>query len=154
LVEFGDYQCPHCAAAQPVIREIKKKFGRDLKFVFRHFPLSNAHPLALPAAIAAEAAARQKKFWPMHELIFENQAVLSEYALLEIAKELGLNMTQFKMDLQDASIPEKIEQHFESGVRSGVNGTPTFFINGVRHSGGYDYASLFRGIEMAMQETA
>jgi len=152
LVEYGDYQCPHCAAAHPVVKEIKNAFGKDLKFVFRHFPLSTVHPMALPAAIAAEAADRQQRFWLMHDLIYENQEQLSEYALLEYAKALRLNMATFRMDLQDASLAEKVESHFESGVRSGVNGTPSFFINGYKYNGTYDYDSLFGAIEMMMNE--
>ena|SRR2546423_7611357 len=147
LVEYGDYQCPHCGAAHPVIKEIQKNFSRKLRFVFRHFPLSNVHELALPAAIAAEAAGRQHRFWEMHNMIFDHQPELSEFAFSEFAQELGLNMPAFRMDLQDHAIVEKVESDFESGVRSGVNGTPSFFINGSKYNGGYDYASLASSIE-------
>jgi protein-disulfide isomerase len=121
--------------------------------VYRHFPLSEIHPYAFPAAIAAEAAARQRHFWAMHDMIFENQSVLSEYALIEFATTLRLNMTTFKADLQDPALAEKVESHFESGVRSGVNGTPSFFINGFKYNGGYDFDSLSRAIQMSMHHT-
>jgi protein-disulfide isomerase len=147
LVEYGDYQCPHCGAAHPVVRQIQKKFGRHLKFVFRHFPLSNVHEYALPAAIAAEAAARQDKFWQMHDIIFENQSLLSDQAFIEFALAIGLNIPAFRMDVMDEALAEKIETNFESGVRSGVNGTPSFFINGMKYNGSFDYAPLSEILE-------
>jgi protein-disulfide isomerase len=153
LVEYGDYQCPHCGAAYPVTKELINTYGDDMAFVFRHFPLTQIHPMAFPAALAAEAAGRQRQFWGMHDLIFENQLQLSENALLEFARTLHLNMTVFRQDLQDPALGEKIEAHFESGVRSGVNGTPSFFINGVKYNGSHDYNSLAGTIEMIMNKT-
>jgi protein-disulfide isomerase len=150
LVEFGDYQCPHCGRAHPVVKEIQKNFRDQLRFVFRHFPLSNVHEYALPAAIAAEAAGRQHKFWQMHDIIFEQQDQLSEVALIEFAAILRLNMPTFERDLQDKALEEKVEADFESGVRSGVNGTPSFFINGIKYNGPFDYASLSNVIEDAI----
>src|ERR1700730_2531393 len=147
LVEFGDYQCPHCGAAHPIIKAIQKHFGKKLKFAFRNFPLTNVHELAFPAALAAEAAGRQHKFWEMHDLIYDRQDELSEEALLEFASELGLNIANFKMNILDQALADKVEADFESGVRSGVNGTPSFFINGYKHNGGYDYTSLSTAIE-------
>ena len=147
LVEYGDYQCPHCGAAHPIVKEIRSNFSKNLRFVFRHFPLTNVHELAFPSALAAEAAGRQGRFWEMHDMIFEHQPELSEYALLEFARLIGLNMATFKMDLQDQAVADKVESDFESGVRSGVNGTPSFFINGHKHNGAYDYASLVTAIE-------
>lgn len=147
LVEYGDYQCAHCGAAYPVVKALQKELGKKLSFVFRNFPLSNIHKLALPAAIAAEAADRQRKFWEMHDIIYERQSELSEYALLEFAKEIRLDLSQFKRDLPDRSLVEKIESHFESGVRSGVNGTPSFFINGHKYNGSYDFVSLYGVLE-------
>jgi protein-disulfide isomerase len=152
LVEYGDYQCPHCGAAHPVTKELQSGFGEDLCFIYRHFPLSNIHPMAIPAAVAAEAAARQHQFWAMHDMIFENQQQLSDFALLEFARILRLNLASFKMDLQDPTLFEKIESHFESGVRSGVNGTPTFFINGERYSGNYTFESMSEAIDMIMHK--
>ena len=151
LVEYGDFQCPYCGLAYPVIKNLQKEFGKKLRLVFRHFPLSNSHPMALSAAIASEAAARQERFWEMHDMIYEQQAILSPYAFIEFATELGLNMAQFKMDLQDKTLAETVESHFESGVRSGVNATPSFYINGYKYNGGYDYDSLYIAIEESLQ---
>lgn len=152
LVEYGDYQCPHCGAAFPVVKQIQKAFAKNLRFAFRHFPLSNVHEYAFPAALAAEAAGRQGKFWEMHDMLFEQQSFLNEYALLEFAQEVGLKIPAFKMDLQDPELSEKIEADFESGVRSGVNGTPSFFINGYKYSASFDYATLAWAIEEKIRE--
>ena len=152
LVEFGDYQCPHCGAAHPMLKQIRKTFGKKLRFVFRHFPLSNVHEYALPAALAAEAAAKQHKFWEMHDMIYEHQAQLNGYALLDFALELRLNIPLFKMDMQDPLLAEKVERDFESGVRSGVNGTPSFFINGYKYNGSYDYPSMSAELESFIEQ--
>ena len=147
LVEYGDYQCPHCAAAHPIVKEIQKRLGKNLSFVFRNFPLSNVHELAVPAAKVAEAAGRQNKFWQMHDMIYENQMQLSGHSLLTFAEDLRLNSSELKRDLADKSLLEKIESDFESGMRSGVNGTPSFFINGYKYNGGYDFDSLYSALE-------
>lgn len=138
LVEFGDYQCPHCGHAYPILKKIQKKLGEDLKFVFRNFPLSEIHPNAVNAAVATEAAALQQKFWEMHDIIFENQFALETEDLLDYAKKIGLNVDQFKNDLQDEKLLAKVEDDFESGVRSGVNGTPSFFVNGKKYNGDWE----------------
>lgn len=151
LVEYGDYQCPHCGAAFPIVKQIQKTFVKNLRFAFRHFPLSNVHKYAFPAALAAEAAGRQGKFWEMHDMLFERQSMLNEYAFLEFAEEVGLRIPAFKMDLQDPTLVEKVEADFESGMRSGVNGTPSFFINGNKHDGPFDYATLALAIEEKMR---
>lgn len=150
LVEFGDYQCPHCAASYPVLKEIEKLLDNRLFFVYRHFPLTNIHPMAFPAAIAAEAAANQGQFWAMHDLIFENQDVLMRNDVLIFARQLELNMSKFKMDLIDKSLSLKVESDFESGVRSGVNGTPSFFVNGRKYNGPSDLVSLLSAIQESM----
>jgi protein-disulfide isomerase len=147
LVEYGDFQCPHCGEAYPIIEDIVRELGHDLRFAYRHFPLSTAHPLALSAAIAAEAAARQRKFWPMHHKIFENQASLSIEALWEFGTIIGLDMKQFEKDINDRALEEKVQDDFESGVRSGVNGTPTFFINEIRYNGGHDRDSIMAALQ-------
>ncbi|AEV98614.1 disulfide bond formation protein DsbA [Niastella koreensis] len=147
LVEYGDYQCPHCGAAHPIVKEIQKRLGKNISFVFRNFPLSNLHELAIPAAKTAEAAGRQNKFWQMHDMIYEHQTQLSQFALLKFAEELKLNIIELKRDLADKSLLEKIESDFESGMRSGVNGTPSFFINGYKYNGGYDFTSLYSALE-------
>ncbi len=135
IVEYGDYQCPYCGAAHPVIKQIMQEFGSQVKFVFRNFPLSEMHQYALPAALAAEAAALQGKFWEMHDAIFEQQEYLSEPFLTEIAKSLQLNLHEFKNDTGLQKLADKVDEDFESGMRSGVNGTPTFFMNGHKFQG-------------------
>lgn len=136
LVEYGDYQCPHCGAAYPLIKKIQSRFGNQVRFVFRNFPLSDAHPFALAAAVGAEAAALQGKFWEMHDAIFENQHLLSETGLFTMAGTAGLDLEQFRNDIQKEELTQKVEADFESGIRSGVNGTPSFFINGTKFNGG------------------
>jgi protein-disulfide isomerase len=130
LVEYGDFQCPHCKHAHPLIKQLLKERSNNLHFVFRNFPLSEVHPQAYTAAITAEAAGKQDKFWEMHNLIFENQDRLDTKFLLSLAENIGLNMKQFAKDFKSEELQNKIETDFESGIRSGVNGTPTFFING------------------------
>jgi protein-disulfide isomerase len=136
IVEFGDYQCPYCGAAYPVIKNLMNEFGSQVKFVFRNFPLSEIHPYARPAALAAEAAALQGKFWAMHDAIYENQTYLNENLLLTLAGQLQLDVDVFKKDLQSEKLADKVDADFESGMRSGVNGTPTFYVNGKKFDGG------------------
>ena len=136
LVEYGDYQCPHCGTAYPIIKEIQSTFGDQILFVFRNFPLQESHRYANIAAQAAEAAGKQGKFWEMHDAIFENQQQLNEEFIEHLAEKLGLDMEQFEEDLNSEEISTKVEDDFESGVRSGVNGTPSFFINGEKFDGG------------------
>jgi len=138
LVEYGDYQCPHCGHAYPIIKSLQQSLGADLKFVFRNFPLSEIHPDAFNAAVAAEAAALQQKFWDMHDIIFENQQALDLENLFLYAKTIGLSIERFKNDIQKNTLIEKVEQDFESGIRSGVNGTPSFFINGKKYNGDWE----------------
>lgn len=133
LVEYGDYQCPHCGRAYPIVKQIQQRFGADLKLVFRNFPLTKIHPHAKFASVATEAAAKQGKFWEMHDIIFENQKRLHERAIMEYAQQAGLDPGQFKLDLDDEALIRKVESDFESGLRSGVNATPTFFINGEKY---------------------
>jgi protein-disulfide isomerase len=147
LVEYGDLQCPYCGEAYPVIKEIEKKFRKQLAFVFRHFPLRELHPYAVAAAIATEAAARQGKFWEMHDLIYENQMKLGPALLLEIAGELHLDMRAFRQDQNDQKLADIVDANFDSGVISGVNGTPSFYINGTKYEGSYDFKSLSHAIE-------
>jgi protein-disulfide isomerase len=138
LVEYGDYQCPHCGRAYPIVKRMQQKLGDQLKFVFRNFPLANIHPEATMAAVATEAAALQDKYWKMHDIIFENQDQLDKDSLLEYAREIGLDTRQFKKDIEDPALHEKVEADFESGIRSGVNATPTFFINGEKYNYGWE----------------
>lgn len=152
LVEYGDFQCPHCGAAHPIVKQILKVYKDQVAFVFRHFPLSEIHPYAQIAAVASEASANQGKFWQMHELIFDNQAVLGIDMLLDLAEKLHLDMKTFQNDFRDPKLFEKVEANFESGIVSGVNGTPSFYINGNKHNGSYDYDSLTQIIDRAISE--
>jgi len=136
IVEYGDYQCPYCGAAYPVLKELMKEFGDQVKFVFRNFPLSEMHQYARPAALAAEAAQLQGKFWEMHDAIYENQEYMNENLFSELAEKLGLNVSQFEKDIEKSELAEKVDADFESGIVSGVNGTPSFFINGNKFNGG------------------
>jgi protein-disulfide isomerase len=136
IVEYGDYQCPYCGAAYPVLKEMMKKYESKIQFVFRNFPLSEMHRYARPAAIVAEAAALQGKFWEMHDAIYENQEYLSESFLLELAEKLELDSHQFNTDIKKPEVAAKIDSDFESGVMSGVNGTPSLFVNGRKFNGG------------------
>jgi protein-disulfide isomerase len=149
LVEYGDYECPYCRAAHGSVHKVQHVLGDDLLFAFRHFPLAQIHPHALQAAEAAEAAGAQGKFWEMHDLLFENQPNLGLPYLVSYAEMLGLDTTRFTRELQEGTHETRVRDDFMSGIRSGVNGTPTFFVNGVRHNGGYDAASLLGAISAA-----
>lgn len=138
LVEYGDYQCPHCGKAYPIVKRMQEALGDKLKFIFRNFPLAKIHPEATMAAIATEAAARQGKYWEMHDIIFENQEYLDRDSLFEMAGEFDLDMEKFALDMDDPALAQKVESDFESGIRSGVNATPTFFINGEKYNNGWE----------------
>jgi len=147
LVEYGDYQCPFCGAAYPVVKRLQKAFGRKLRFVFRNFPLTEAHPFAMVAAEAAEAAALQAKFWEMHDLLYENQAQLQPEALMGWARELGLDLEKFGAAIQKGDVSKRIKEDRRSGISSGVNGTPCFFISGERYDGPWSYDLLRAALE-------
>lgn len=137
LVEYGDYECPYCGKAYWEVKRVQEVLGERLCFVFRNFPLTQLHPHALEASEAAEAAAMQGRFWQMHNLLFENQQALDEESLLAYADEVGLDLDQFALDLQEHRFLQRIERDLKEGTRSGVHGTPTFFLNGVRYEGDY-----------------
>jgi protein-disulfide isomerase len=147
LVEYGDYQCPYCGAAYPVVKRLQKTLGKKLRFIFRNFPLTQVHPYALIAAEAAEAAALQDKFWKMHDLLFEQQTLLKPEIIPLWAEGIGLDLEKFGSDIKQGVVEERIKEDRHSGIRSGVNGTPTFFINGTRYDGSPDYASLLAALE-------
>ncbi len=147
LVEYGDYQCPYCGAAYSVVKGLQKTLGKKLRFVFRNFPLTQVHPYALIAAEAAEAAALQGKFWEMHDLLFEQQTFLKPDIIPVWAKKVGLNLEKFGNDIREGVVEMRIKEDRQSGIRSGVNGTPTFFINGARYDGTPDYDSLLKALE-------
>ncbi len=149
LVEYGDFECPYCGQAYGIVKEAQDALGDDLRLIFRHFPLTQVHPHALGAAQAAEAAGRQGKFWQMHDLLFENQDALGVDDLRQHAERLGLDVDAFAQALGDARLSERIRRDFMGGVRSGVNGTPAFFINDIRHDGGWDAESLIESLRTA-----
>ena len=154
VVEYGDYQCPYCGRAYPIVKAVQNHFGPRLRFVFRNFPLSEIHPHAAQAAAAAEAAAERGKFWEMHDRLYEHQNRLAERDLVSYASELGIESQGFLERMQSAEMASRVQEDFMSGVRSGVNGTPTFFINGARYDGSWDYADLVSAIEASMQKGA
>lgn len=150
LVEYGDYECPHCGRAYPVVKRIQKHFVKRLRFVFRNFPLNEMHPHAESAAESAEFAGARGKFWEMHDLLFENQDRLSGELYLELAQELEIDPAELRVALEEEKYQARVRTDFTGGVRSGVNGTPTFFINGRRHDGPFEYEYLVEAIEEAL----
>jgi protein-disulfide isomerase len=149
LPEYGDYECPFCGRAHPSVKQVLRTLGDELAFAYRHFPLSQIHPHARQAAEAAEAAGAQGRFWQYHDLLFENQDRLDMRDLVAYAQALGLDLERFVADLEAHTHAPRVREDFLSGVRSGVNGTPTFFVNGVRHNGGYDPESLVEALVAA-----
>jgi protein-disulfide isomerase len=150
LVEYGDYECPHCGRAYPIVKQLQQTLSDKLLFVFRNFPLAEIHPHAMNAARAAEAAGLQGQFWEMHDLLFENQDRLDDQSLQAYASSLELDMEKFVEDTNSEEIFERIAADIDGGARSGVNGTPTFFANGVRVDDGWDYDTLV----VTLRETA
>jgi protein-disulfide isomerase len=146
LVEYGDYECPHCATAYGIVKAVQKHFGKNLRFVFRNFPLNESHPHAEAAAETAEAAASEGKFWEMHDTLFENQHALEFENLVVYATSLGLDVKRVASELERRVHLSRVKEDFASGVRSGVNGTPTFFINGARFDGAWDQAGLIAAL--------
>jgi protein-disulfide isomerase len=149
LVEYGDYECPYCGAAYPILKEIQARMGERLRFVFRNFPITTSHPHAERAAEAAEAAGAQGKFWPMHDLLYENQRRLRDQDLRAYGEQLELDLERFGWELAEHVHAERVREDFMGGVRSGVNGTPTFYIEGVRHDDSYDVETLLTALERA-----
>jgi protein-disulfide isomerase len=143
LVEYGDFECPYCGRAYPIVKAAQRQLGESLALVWRHFPLSEIHPHAVRAAEAAEGAGAQGKFWEMHDLLFEHQDALGDHDLLAYGKSLGLDVTRYAAELVNGSYREKVRNDFRQGVRSGVNGTPTFFINGTRFDGDWSSPGAF-----------
>src|SRR5260221_635581 len=142
LVEYGDYECPFCGQAYYSLKRLQADMGDTFRYVFRNFPLSQIHRHALPAALAAEAAGLQDKFWEMHDTLYEHQDALEDANLVAYAERSGLDIKKFDKDRTSEKLLQRVRSDFMSGVRSGVNGTPTFFINGRRHDGSYDYMTL------------
>jgi protein-disulfide isomerase len=143
LVEYGDYQCPYCGAAYPVVKRVQKELGAELRFVFRNFPLTNLHPRAAWAAETAEAVGAQGKYWEMHDFLFENQRSFDdEGPFARFEEKLKLDAPRVAREVARRAYAARIEEDFASGVRSGVNGTPTFFIDGVRYDGPAEFEAL------------
>jgi len=153
LVEYGDYECPHCARAHPIVKELQRRLGDSLCFVFRNFPLSEIHPYALHAAEAAEsvgAHAGDSAYWRMYDLIYEhqqdNERALDDEHLVWYAKQAGADARKVAEDLLDDAFADQIKEDFLGGVRSGVNGTPTFFVNGERFDGAWYDVDAFEAV--------
>jgi len=137
LIEYGDYECPYCGEAYPIIKKVQKELGNNLKFIFRNFPLVEMHPFALHAAIASEAAAEQGKFWEMHDILYENQKNLKDSDLIKYAEKIDLDVSKFEEDFNSNNIYQKIKEDFDSGVKNEIQGTPAFFINGKPFEGNW-----------------
>ena len=147
LVEYGDYECPYCGAAYPIVKELQARMGERLRFVFRNFPITTSHPHAEQAAEAAEAAAAQGRFWEMHDVLYENQKRLGDQDLRAYAEKVGVDVQSFDQELAEHVHAARVREDFMSGVRSGVNGTPTFYIDGARHDDSYDLDTLLTALE-------
>lgn len=152
IVEYGDYQCPYCGEAYPILKRIQKDYGSKLRFVFRNFPLTDMHPHAEFGAETAEAAGALGKFWEMHDFLYEHQSSLgNQDFFFDYAKKLGLDREKIKESVSKRAFAERIREDFMSGVRSGVNGTPSFYINDLRHDAGYEYDSLAEAIDSILK---
>lgn len=150
LIEYGDFECPQCRAANETIRELLGRLSGELRFVFRHFPLRQIHPRAEKAAEAAEAAGAQGFFWEMHDLLFEHQENLSDAGLVELAVEIRLNVEEFLRALSERRHVGRVRANLASGLASGVSGTPTFFINGELHDAAWDFDVLHQALQKAV----
>jgi protein-disulfide isomerase len=150
LLEYGDYECPFCGEAQPIVKEVQERLGDDLCFAYRHFPLTKVHPHSEHAAQAAEAGGNQGRFWEMHEALFENQRALDDDSLAQYAFALELDGVRLVQEVVAGIYASRIQDDFRNGVRGGVNGTPCFFINGHRYDGARGLESLLE----AFSETA
>lgn len=149
LVEYADFECPYSGHAYYIVKQLLEDMDGKFGFVFRNFPLTQIRPHALPAALAAEAAGMQGAYWEMHDLLFEQQHRLDPEYLIAFAQVLGMDIEQFIVDMTSDDAAGRIRRDFVGGIRSGVNGTPAFFVNGVRHDGPYDYETLKGLIEKA-----
>lgn len=150
LVEYGDYECPSCGEVQPIIRKLQAHFGNQMSFVFRNFPLREIHPWAEAAAEVAELAGSQGKFWEMHDLLFANQNNLSESTLQSLVDQLGLSEVKMQQASSNGTLRSIVDGDFAGGIRSGVNGTPTFFLNGDRYDGPVDFESFVALIDQVL----
>src|ERR1044072_5187955 len=152
LVEYGDYECPHCGRAHPIVKAVRARLGKMVRFVFRNFPLNEIHPHAEHAAEAAEAVAAQDKFWQMHDYLFEHQEVLDDRHLLEYAKRVGLDIKRFEKEISRHIFVPVINDSLRNGIKSGVEGSPTFFLNGVRYEDSWDLETLLETIRSTIKK--
>ena len=150
VIEYGDFECPICAAAEPAVRQMLKLYGGNIRFVFRHFPLEDAHPHALLAAEAAEAAGAQGKFWPMHDLLLANTSQLARHHLEAYAARIDLDLVRFRADLDDEVYRQRVREHQAGGRSSHLRATPTFFVDGVVQDISGGMRDLFGAIEAAL----
>jgi protein-disulfide isomerase len=150
LVEYGDYECPYCGQAYPIIKDIQEHLRGKLRFVFRNFPVTQVHPHAQHAAEAAESAGSQNKFWEMHDCLYEHQQELDDNHLRQYALELGIDVTRFDDEMAKHVHASRVREDFMSGIRSGVNGTPTFYINGIRYDDSWDEETLLAAIKQTL----
>ena|ERR1051325_2729261 len=153
LVEYGRYDCPHCLQSLSIVENLIERFGAQLRFVYRHYPIEGPHSESERAAQAAEAAGAQGKFWQMHAHLLQNQESLDDASLLAHATMLGLDIQEFSADLDSGAFEERVRRQFESGRDSGVHSTPTFFVNGIRHDDYWDIDTLSEAIESALRST-
>lgn len=149
LIEYGDFECPVCGQAYPIVERLRRDYGDDLRFAFRHLPLNKVHPHAAQAAQAAEAAGAQDQFWAMHATLFKNQRALEDDDLKRYAEDLDLDSARFAQELDDGVYNRRVQADLRGGMRAGANGTPSFFINGVRHDGDFDFDTLSQAITKA-----
>jgi protein-disulfide isomerase len=152
VVEYGDFECPSCKVAATTPTLLMERFPNKVRFLFRHFPLVEAHPHALLAAEASEAAAAQGKFWPMYDALFRNQAHLKDKDLQRYAGELGLDMTRYVAEMDDHIYLQKVREHIDSGTRSHIRATPTFFVNGVVQDISFGMKALHDGVAAAVSQ--
>jgi protein-disulfide isomerase len=153
VVEYGDFECPYCGQAEPAVRELLREYGGDVQYVWRHLPLNDVHPEAQLAAEAAEAAGRQGAFWEMHDRLLDHQDALTVRDLIGHAAALGLDTERFAADLRKHVGKAHVDEDVDSADLSSVSGTPTFFINGMRHYGAYDIENLRKAVKLAAART-
>jgi protein-disulfide isomerase len=154
VIEYGDFECPNCKQAYPAVKLLLHRFGDRIRFAYRHFPLEEVHPHALHAAEAAESAGGQKKFWPMHDLLFENQPHLKLSQLRSYAQRLGLDLPRYVSEMEDHVYLQRIQEHVQSGRESGVRATPTFFVNRSIQDVSFGLGSLFDAVEALLNQVA
>lgn len=154
LVEYGDFECDSCLMAYPIVKRLQQQMGGRMRFVFRNFPITDTHPHAEAAAEAAEAAGAQGHFWQMHDTLFEHQTALDDASLRKYAEQIGCDLEAFDRAMAEHKYAARVRDDYEGGYQSGVAGTPTFFINGMRHEGFFRYEDLLKAIENAGGKTA